>query len=1271
MTMRRLCAMALLWLAAAAGIADAGADPPAGQSTARVFGAADGLRNLSITSMEQDRDGFLWLATEDGVYRFDGERFTHFSVHDGLLSNLSSAIGIAPDGLVCVGSNGLVCWDGQRFSSTRVLGMPAIPVKQIVSFAGKLWVGTGSAGLFAQDAAGVLRPAPGWAGRATTIGAMWADARGLVVSDGAGVALTSGDGHWHDLGEVGLGTDRIDDVLRDRDGVLWLRTSSHIWRLAPGERAASDVRGGLPGDYDAAGMAIGPRGDLLVATDHGLAHRRDGSWRTVALTSGAGTPAAAVRSVFVDREGTIWIGATGLIQLRGRGVIEHHTAASGLPGDAAWSFQRDRDGAVWVGTNHCLAHAVAQGWECLRGSESHMVRSIVFPPQGGVFFGGTPSELVYIAPDGQVTATAFDRPDEDVILTLALGPEGDLWIGTRGGLFRLHGAVAGRPIERVPLPGANPDGRIASLAVAGGALWATTLDGLVVRDHGAWRLFDTAAGLLRSEMRYVTGRADGRVCATYTDPIGLSCFRYDGVALSAFEHISPDDGLTSGKIYLLGEDRRHRLWIGTGDGVDVVSDQVNGRVNGRIIDHLDERDGFAGNDSTANAFLLAGDGSLWLGAIGGATRVFAQDYGGPPRPPGVAFLRGQLGDLAIQDPRGALQVPHDGNALTLELAASSLLDARRVEYQVRLAPAAWNMTRQREVRYAALPPGTYRFEVRARIDTGEWGPIAALDFEILPAWWQTGWFFAASALALALVFAWWVRRRTRRLHARSEAGFRAVIDLMPDLISAHRGGHPVYLNLAMRRFLGLELAGGRCSDRELIDRVHPDDRAQLAELFRKVTGLEPQHASEVVELRMASVDGSWRVCEISGIQVDIAGALTVVLSGRDVTERRRLRAKLLVSERMASLGTLAAGIAHEINNPLAFVSGNLEALSEILQPAGPYAGPEAAQHAEVVAALGDARDGAERVRKIVHGLRMFSRSEEEKPVALALSDVLEAAIRLTGNEIRHRGQLVRELGPAPPVLADDSRLTQVFINLLVNAAHAIPEGRSDEHRITVRTRTDDQGRAVVEIADTGVGMTPEVQARVFDPFFTTKDVGGGTGLGLSICHGIVTGLGGQIAIDSAPARGTTVRVVLPAAASVPASAPAKPEAASSAPARKRHRVMLVDDEPQVAQTVERLLRRDHDVTVALCGKEAIAHIASGSEFDVIVSDVMMPNMTGIELLEELRRIAPAQAARLIFLSGGAFTAQARDQLAQLGVLQLEKPVTAKELRASISRIANG
>jgi PAS domain S-box-containing protein len=561
--------------------------------------------------------------------------------------------------------------------------------------------------------------------------------------------------------------------------------------------------------------------------------------------------------------------------------------------------------------------------------------------------------------------------------------------------------------------------------------------------------------------------------------------------------------------------------------------------------------------------------------------------------------------------------------------------------------------------------------------------VVSAAIAISPAWWQARWFVAlivlAALAAIAISFAWRQRallgRRTRQLNEQSDISFRAVIDLMPDLISVHRNHALIYCNRACRKFLAINPSEDRWGEIHLLEWIHPDDREQVAQLFARVRGLETQQGVDVIELRMRGPDGSWRICEVSGVRVEIGNAATVVASARDVTERKRLHAKLLLSDRMASLGTLASGIAHEINNPLAYVTGNLEAMAETLQSSPSPLTP--AERDELNAAIHDARDGAERVRKIVHGLRSFSRSEEEHRVQLSLPHVIDAAIRLTSNEIRHRAVLVQDLAPTPVVEADDERLTQVFVNLLVNAAHAIPEGRSDAHRITVRSRTDGQGRAQVEVEDTGRGISPELQARVFEPFFTTKDVGEGTGLGLSICHGIISGLGGQITIDSPLARngiagGTVVRIVLPPAAVQPAPAPPAPvaEAPTTGNGHRRPRVLLVDDEPMVVHTMERLLRRDYDITVALCGQEAIDHIAGGAKFDAIVSDVMMPNMTGIELIERLQRLAPDQAQRLIFLSGGAFTAEARQRLQELGAPQLEKPVTAKELRACVLRVAS-
>ena len=1247
-------------------------DAPLGHYRFRSFGAADGLRNLIVVSIVQDGGGLLWVATDDGVYRYDGQQFTHYSMRDGLPAMGVRVLGVAPDGAACAGTrDGMACWDGAKFSPEGTEGLPRVWVQALATGPDAMWAGT-TAGLFVRRGSGAFTPAAGWpVSPVHPVKAIWADAEGVVVGDGAELRLGTGDGAWRSLGaEAGLGRERIDNVVRDRDGTLWIRSVHHLWTLRRGAAQVTDLSDGLPDGADqsgvACGMAVTPWGEVLVGTARGVAHRRRGRWHM--LDDSVGMSTRDARSVAVDREGTVWVGSVGLFQWMGRGLIARHDTTTGLPADAVWNIARDRRGALWLGTGNCLARAVAGRWDCLPASVGWSVRTFVFLPEGGLFLAGGPPDLLYVDPTGQPTRLELqgERIADRHIMAMAIGIEGDLWLATTTGLFRLPGAQPGQP-ERVVIPGVRGDARFVSLAMLEGRLWVTSDAGLAVLERGRWHVLDHQSGFRASAMRHVIRRHDGAICVSFTDVDGLTCFRWDGARASELRDITLADGLTSGRIYFLGEDRQQRMWIGTGDGVDVVT--------ARGVDHFDESDGLAGNDSTARAFFEDDDGSVWLGASTGVSHVFAQHYRGPPAAPHTALLHSALGGTPIQPAGEAIRVPHDRNSITASFAADSFLNPRRVEYQVRLSPLEhdWSTTRMREARYPALPPGSYQLEMRAHTGAGAWGPATDLRFTILPAWWQTEWFLVLSGglilATLGAIVTWrtrvvW-RRRALQLHRQSDASFRDLIEAMPDLVSVHRDDKLIYLNQAARLLLGIDGDLAPQLGVNLIDRVHPDDRPLAANLFREAQAAGGPAQTHAVELRLRVGDGNWRACELSGRRIDLGDGPVVVVTGRDVTERNRLRTKLMLSDRMASLGTLAAGIAHEINNPLAYVTANLEVVAESL---GDRPTPTSAEdHAELQAAIGDAREGAERVRKIVRGLRTFSRSEDEKRLPLALPDVLAAAIRLTSNELKHRAVLIRDFQPTPPVLADDGRLAQVFINLLINAGHAIPEGNTDANRITVRTRTDAEGRAVVEIEDTGAGMPPEVQSRAFDPFFTTKEDGEGTGLGLSICHGIISGLGGQIAIESTLGHGCLIRVVLPPAAADPAAPEAPAPTATPASAR-RHRVMIVDDEPRVAQALERMLHGDYDLSVASCGAAALDQITAGAWYDAIITDVMMPNMTGIELLDRLEEIAPDQAARVIFLTGGVFTAQSQSRLEASGNPQLQKPIGAQELRACVARM---
>jgi CheY-like chemotaxis protein len=320
---------------------------------------------------------------------------------------------------------------------------------------------------------------------------------------------------------------------------------------------------------------------------------------------------------------------------------------------------------------------------------------------------------------------------------------------------------------------------------------------------------------------------------------------------------------------------------------------------------------------------------------------------------------------------------------------------------------------------------------------------------------------------------------------------------------------------------------------------------------------------------------------------------------------------------------------------------------------------------EVFDQLRDAREGADRLRHIVRDLKIFSRAaDEERRGPVNVTRILESSLRMAWNEIRHRARLVKDYEAVPPVEANDARLGQVFVNLIVNAAQAIQEGNADQNVIRVCTRVDaPSGRVVVEVRDSGAGIAPENLARIFDAFFTTKPVGVGTGLGLSICHRIVTGMGGEIQVQSQVGKGTLFRVLLPPTADeVDRAEPA----VADAPAARRGKVLVIDDEPMVARALGRALSVEHDVAIVFTAEDAKKHVASGERYDVIICDLMMPQMTGMDLHAELSRAAPDQAARMVFLTGGAFTQGARAFLDQVPNQRIDKPFETQHIRSIIN-----
>ena len=525
------------------------------------------------------------------------------------------------------------------------------------------------------------------------------------------------------------------------------------------------------------------------------------------------------------------------------------------------------------------------------------------------------------------------------------------------------------------------------------------------------------------------------------------------------------------------------------------------------------------------------------------------------------------------------------------------------------------------------------------------------------------------------------RRRLRRAEAaltRSEANFRKLFEFTPDAMAVHVNGRFVWANSSQATLMGYPSAEAMIGH-TILEHLEGDDAAAAINRMRLLGSGAPVGLREFTYVR---VDHSRIDIEVSSLPFEFEGRPAILSVARDISERKRAQGRMLQSDRLAAIGKLAAGVAHEINNPLAYVianvgavqaeisaaSADLRALHEVV-PAASHArvGSALARLAEIDQALVEAAEGAERVRVIVRDLKTFARHEQTGTNAVDLKKVIEASINVAWNEIRHRARLVKTLDAAPPVEANESALGLLVVNLLLNAAASIPEGDADANEIRIRCGTDAQGRAELSVQDSGPGLRQEDLARVFEPFFGSRPDGAAPSLGLSVCHGIVGQLGGEIRAESAPGQGTTFLVSLPPHVQpAPALGRPAPTPKTSAAAR----VLVVDDEAAVGNALRRMLT-GHDVTLVSSGRAALEILSRDRRFDVVLCDLMMAEMTGMDLFDEVSKQWPGFEKKMLFMTGGAFTERAQTFLGRVANTVLEKPFRRDELRALVAERVPG
>ena len=511
-------------------------------------------------------------------------------------------------------------------------------------------------------------------------------------------------------------------------------------------------------------------------------------------------------------------------------------------------------------------------------------------------------------------------------------------------------------------------------------------------------------------------------------------------------------------------------------------------------------------------------------------------------------------------------------------------------------------------------------------------------------------------------------RRAEDARRTSQASLQSVLEASPDGIIVHRDGRYLFVNPAGVRQLGLS-SGDELTGTAIYDRMLPSEVERVRQRIEEM--MRTKEPAPVSDIEFVRADGESFVGEVASIPATYDGEPAIISMIRDVGGQRALQSQLYLSDRLATIGTLIVGVAHEINNPLSWVVGNLGLLSDefdkqVKMRELPGHDPDAVAESRrrVRELLGRAQEGTERVRRIVRDLRRFARPDSDEQQAVDIHALLDSILEIADVQIRHRARLVRRFEARALVRGNEARLGQVFLNLLVNAGQAIEPGAARENQITVATRDLPDGRVEIEVGDTGCGIPEASLRRIFDPFFTTKPAGEGTGIGLAITHSIITAAGGEIEVESTQGEGTRFLVRLLAADEDVPSRPFRPIRAESDGHRSAQgRVLIVDDEPLIREMVCDALASER-VEAVSTGREALERIAA-EDWDLILCDMILPELSGLEVVAELEQVRPGALAKVVLMTGGDFANRVPRRSDGAKIRTLEKPFSIKILRALV------